>query len=310
MGNVDNGDSREQIILEFSQKTADAAARPELYFDPIKSPYGPGDRAWAACTLACRDHLNNIVQEFTEDDQAEELQRYPSTLEPIDKRIGGFYGVTSLIAEPGVGKTMLAWACALTAAATQKWNVVYFGGELDEGEMIDRRAREMTVHETAIDGADYLKMVQVGIGQTTFDFCVELAGLDPDLPILVVMDSINTIATLSRRDYLRTLEDYAIWAMMARRISRGAASFLLVSETNKRGRSKGEKLEFWSDIALNMSGKKDETAVDFVISKIRRGQWFPLPMFHRHWNTNRFYTQIQMDRINQPRLFVVGDQEW
>jgi predicted ATP-dependent serine protease len=277
-------------------------------FDPTHSPYGPGDRAWAACTLASKDLLPSTVQIFDENEPVvDTLPRFPSTLEPIDAAYGGFFGVTSLISEPGIGKTMLAWSVALTAAATQRWNVVYFGGELDEGEMIERRAREMTVHPGAIDGADYLRMVQVGLGQTTFDFCVELAGLDPDLPILVVMDSINTIATLAQRDYLRTLERYALWAMMARRLSQGAASFLLVSETNKRGRSKGEKLEFWSDLAINMSGKKDEAAVDFTISKVRRGKWRHLGMFHRDWSTNRFYSEEQMRKMRQPRLYAVGD---
>ena len=308
---MDRGDYRKAVIAESSQKTQDFAARPQLYFDPIHSPFGPGDRAWAACTLATRSRLDNVIQEFADDTTVEELPRFPSNLEPIDLEYGGFFGVTSLIAQPGIGKTMLAWSVAITAAATQKWSVVYFGGELDHSEMIERRAREMTVHQTAIDGVDYLKLIHVGKGQTTFDFCVDLAGLDPDLPILVVMDSINTIATLSRGDSLRTLEDYALWAMFARRLSRGAASFLLVSETNKRGNSKGEKLEFWSDLALNMSGKKDEEAVDFKISKVRRGRWIPLPLFYRDWNSNRFYTHEQLRRLCQPRLVAVGDKvEW
>ncbi len=296
---------RDAIRLEMHKKSSDAAMRPELIFDPEHSPYPPGDRAWAACALASRDYLPSNVQEFRDDASADVLTRYPSTLDPIDRIYGGFFGVTSLIADPGVGKTMLAWACALTTAATQQWNVVYFGGELDEGEMIERRAREMTVHDTAIDGADYLKMVHVGKGQTTEDFCVELCGLDPDLPTLVVMDSINTIASLSRRDYLRTLEDFAMWAMMSRRLSRGAASFLLISETNKRGRSKGEKLEFWSDLAIQMAGKKDELAVDFSILKIRRGQWTHLGTMMRHWGDNRFYTDDQNVR-RQPRLVYGG----
>ena len=296
--------------LELIGKTNDCAARPDYYFDPIRSPYPPGMRAWAACTLASRDRLDSTVQEFTSEHSGkDELPRFPSNLEPIERYYGGFFGVTSLIAEPGIGKTMLAWSCALTAAATQKWNVVYFGGEMDEGEMIERRAREMSTHETAIDGVDYLKMVQVGIGQTTFDFCCEIAGMDCELPTLIVMDSINTIATLSRRDYLRTLEDFAIWAMMARRLSRGAASFLLVSETNKRGNSKGEKLEFWSDLAINMAGKKDETAVDFTIRKVRRGQWQHIGLMHRNWSDNRFYTEDQMRKRRQPRLVYAAGEE-
>lgn len=299
---------RDARFVEFAEKTADAAMRPEVFFDPKRSPYPPGQRAWAACTLASRDRMPNVVQEFAKDDSSiDELPRFPSTLEPIDRNYGGFFGVTSLIAAPGIGKTMLAWASALQTAATQKWNVVYFCAELDMGEMIERRAREFTAHEVAIDGADFLTMVQVGIGQTPFDFCCDLAQLDPDLPILVVIDSINTVASLSKQDYLRMLESFAMWAMMARRLSRGAASFLLISETNKRGNSKGEKLEFWSDLALQMDGKKNETAVDFTITKIRRGMWKKLPLFHRRWEANRFYTEEQLDRLRQPRLRVVGD---
>jgi predicted ATP-dependent serine protease len=304
---VYSGDQRKAVELELYEKVGEAADWPERFFDPQNSPHPPGVRAWAACTLATRQQLNNVEQTFRKDDRPDELPRFPSNLEPIDKAYGGFFGVTSLIAQAGVGKTMVALSSALTAAATQKWNVVYFCGELDESEIIERRAREMTVHETAVDGVDFLKVVMVGKGQTTFDFCVELIGLDPELPLLVVMDSINTIATLARTDYLRTLEDYALRAMLARRLSRGAASFLLVSETNKRGNSKGEKLEFWSDLAITMSGKKDETAVDFNISKIRRGQWRHLGTFERSWANCRFYTEEQLRRMRQPRLYAVGD---
>ncbi len=190
-------EDRQAVHLELIQKAQPAEDRPELMFDPERSPWGPGDRAWAACVLASRDKLPSTVQEFADGAVAGDLPRFPSTLEPIDRIYGGFFGVTSLIADPGIGKTMLAWACALTTAATQKFNVVYFNGELDEGELIERRAREMTVHETAIDGAAYLKVVQVGLGQTPMDFCVELCSLDPELPLLAVIDSINTIASLS-----------------------------------------------------------------------------------------------------------------
>jgi len=304
---VDNRDERNAIQAEFQSKTADAAARPEYYLDPERSPYGPGTRAWVAATLASRPHLASTVQKFSMNANVPELPRFPSNLDPIERAYGGFYGVTSIIAPPGVGKTMLAFSTALTAAATQEWNVVYFCGELDEGEMIERRAREMTAHPGSIDGVDFLKVVQVGIGQTIFDFCVELAGMDPDIPILVLMDSINTIAELSRKDYLRTLADFAIWAMMARRLSRGAASFLLVSETNKKGNSKGEKLEFWSDLAVNMSGKKGDAYVDFNISKVRRGSWVPMGLMARHWDTNRFYTKDQLHARRQPLLTAVGD---
>jgi len=268
----------------------------------------PGRRALMAATLSGRERTHSWRQSFPAEmsgrppDERDALPRWPSTIEVIDRTYGGFFGMTALISEPGIGKSMLAISSALQAAATGRWNVKFFGSEVDDDEIVERRNREMRVHPEAIAGADFFEFIHVGKGQSVQDLVIDMCEIDPELPVLVVVDSINTTATLCGGDYLRTLNDLCMWLAFSRKLSRGAFSALVISETNKRGNSKGEKLEFWSDLALNMKGKQDETDVDFRISKIRRGRWVPLPKLTRHWPSGRFYSFEQLQAIHSRRM--------
>ncbi len=296
-----------------------AKARPAEWDDRFFDADGemgwcPGQRGWVAAIMAAKKRTPNWSQRWRENiTDYDTLPRWPSTLSGIDQRYGGFFGLTSLVAQPGCGKTMLGLSSALQAAATQKWNVKFFAAEVDDDEIMERRDREMRVHTGAIEGADFFELIHVGKGQHLEDFCIDLAEHDPTLPILVCIDSINTMATLTGRDYLKTISEIALWASFARKLSRGAISFLIISETNAKGNSKGEKLEYWSDLCITMKGQKGETGIDFDISKIRRGQHSVLGMLHRDWKTNRFYTREEMEwfdsRQRRARLRIVGDDD-
>lgn len=290
----------EERKAEIRSVATAAAWSAAAYFDPRTAHEPIGRRGYIAAILATFDKLPNEEQLFLED-PIDELRYWPSTIASVDRRYGGFCGVSTLIGGKGIGKTMLAFASALQAAATMEWNVFYFGAEIDMMEMHQRRAREFSAHESALDGVDYLTMIHVGLGQRPIDFCLDIGeSYDPELPILVVIDSINSCAVLSKRDYLRTIEEFGLWAMMARRLSRGAVSFLLVSETNKAGNSKGEKLEFWSDFALKMKGQKDPNspAVDFSVAKLRHSRHIPIPLLCRCVGANRFYDESELQRIH------------
>jgi len=255
------GDSWEPMLW-----MAAAAHNDRAFFD-VDGPHAaaPGHRGLVAAILAAQERSGSWTQQWREGVDVDTLPRWPSTLEVVDRTYGGFFGLTALVSEPGCGKTMLALSSALQAAATGKWNVKFFGAEVDDDEIISRRNRELRVHEGAVDGVDFFEFIHVGRGQSVQDLVLDMAEIDPALPILVVQDSINTMATLAGGRYLDVLNELCLWAAFARKLSRGAISFLIVSETNKRGKSKGEKLEFWSDLCINMSGKPDETAVDFRI---------------------------------------------
>lgn len=262
----------------------------------------PGYRAICAATLATTGKVRSWDQVWKTDEQIAKLPLWPSTLEPIDRVYGGFFGLTGLVATRGIGKTMLALSSALQAAATGRWNVIYFGAEVDDDEIITRRNREYLRYPEAIAGNDFFQFKHVGLGQTLEDMLFDMLGIDRELPVLIVWDSINSIVKMMGGDYLNRLNHLLMWAAFTRKISRGALSFLIVSETNKNGKSKGEGLEFASDICLNMAGEPNETMVDFRIDKVRRCEWMPMGEFTRHWQTNRFYTQEQLQQLESSRI--------
>lgn len=300
---------------------ASAAEVDPMFFDE-EGPWGDyaGYRAICAAVLTTTGKVESWKQQW-HDPEADptfhdRLPRWPSTLEPIDRVYSGFFGLTALVAQPGTGKTMLALSSALQAAATGNWNVKFFGAEVDDDEINERYTRELTQHPNAIAGADFFEFRHVGLGQTLEDMVFDLLEIDYTLPVLVVWDSINSIVKLMGGDYLTRLNQLCRWAAFARKLSRGALSFLVVSETNKNGRSKGEALEYASDLCLYMTGKPDETAVDFHIEKARREQWISIPPMTRYWNLGRFYHEQQMQQIiadgrreKNARLLPKGDTD-
>src|SRR3989304_2009692 len=89
---------------------------------------GSGWKAWAALALASRDRSNPEHQEIPETgdlDLVDPPPRWPSTLFELDRRCGGFYGLSVILGSRGLGKTLLALGSCLEAAATQQWQVVY-----------------------------------------------------------------------------------------------------------------------------------------------------------------------------------------
>ena len=107
------------------------------------------------------------------------------------------------------------------------------------------------------------------------------------------------------------MKDYALCSMLSRRMSNGAASFLLVSETNQAGGAKGGKLEFWADVVLKL--KKASTtstgivpvAMELVASR-RTGGEGPLGTYYRNQQACRFQTQEEIPGP-QPVRATQGD---
>lgn len=251
--------------------------------------------------LACCDALN----EFSENDEIvldgrepDPIFFWPSTISRLDLNVGGFYGLTTVAADGGTGKTMLAMASAIEAAASGKWQVLHLSAEDDSGGLRERFNLYCNSHPGAEDCVGMLKAISVGCGQTPMTICHEIdahLNLDINVPILIVLDSINTITTLGNRSYLDGLAAWGKWAMLARRISGGRVSFLINSETNKRGVAKGEALGFWSDVVLHLS-KKTESIVDIELKKTRRTSGEGnLGRFIRSWQDQQFISELSVE---------------
>jgi len=230
-------------------------------------------RAWATLSLASRDTTQPELQQIREGPVAEDqLPRWPSTLFELDRRChGGFYGLSVLVGKKGLGKTLLALGSCLEAAATRDWQVVYFSAELDQQELAVRIGRYFERHAGSVDAVGFFHAIHLGKGHTLEDLCRMVEErTDPSGPrILVCIDSVTTAARLARRNFLFELEQLSLWSMLARRMSSGLASFLLVSEENKLGGAKGGALEYWADVVLKLA-KPQGPGVDLVLEKSRR----------------------------------------
>lgn len=285
---------------------------PQRFFGNLSKP--AGHRAHAATHLALHEWTACEVAPIKFDENVTDtLQRWPSNIEYIDYHCGGFYGLTVILGGMKTGKTLMALGSCIEAAASEEWQVVYLCAELDEHEVAMRLNRYFNAHPASKSCEDFLHIVFVGKGQTPemIQFQIELVTAGDGPPILVCMDSINTITEMSGRNYLSTLRDFALWAMLSRRMSNGAASFLIVSETNQIGGAKGGKLEFWADQVIKIESKRTGGAAGLVPVKMtlmasrRTGGEGDMGIYLRNQQTCRF--QAESDA---PRLSRAGGMDW
>lgn len=270
-----------------------AHAYEEDRWDPETSPYNWAERGWLALGMALAEEGDSTYIETTFEREGPMPPAWPSTLSYIERECGGWHGVTSIAAQKGAGKTTLATSCAIEAAASGKWQVVYFLAEDDVHGLQARLHGYAKHHPGCEDALGWLHFFSVPMGVSRESMLMNITGAVDcciDKPILVVLDSINTIASMTRGNYLRELHDLGLWAMISRRISRGAVSWMLVSETNQRNEIKGANLGFWSDQVLNMSRVKDnEGLVKMKLAKARRWNGTgDMGKFVRHYEAGRF----------------------
>jgi predicted ATP-dependent serine protease len=297
---------------EFDGKYLESYLDGPRFFDNPNHP--AGHKAWCATYLALHPWTENEVQQVKiAPELIDTLRRWPSTIDYIDHHCGGSYGLSVILGGMKTGKTLLAMGQCIEAAATEEWQVVYLCAELDQHEIATRINRYFNAHPASISCQDFLHIVFVGKGQTPEMIQAQIEGVtDPGgPPILICMDSINTITEMSGRDYLKTLRDFALWAMLSRRMSNGAVSFLIVSETNKIGGSKGAKLEFWADQVVKLSRPKKTSInglvpvrIDLLASR-RTGGEGEMGIYLRNQRTCQFQPQAE-----QTHLRRAGGMDW
>lgn len=227
--------------------------------------------------------------------------RWPSGIAGIDDNVHaeGFYGLSVVCGPPKLGKSMIAYRSAL-AAAMNGWQVIYVDAELD-----DWQATERLFNATKTDSLAWCEQYPNFIWrQLAFD--VTLATLVEDIVahvkgqerVLVVLDSIQRVAErLIREDgagrrfpieFFEALRVLTGWAMTSRRMTRGAASFLITSERNQRGGTKGSKLEHACDLLLKLKGRTDERVVELEVDLSREGGAGKLGKYVREFENCRF----------------------
>jgi len=230
--------------------------------------------------------------------------RWPSTLEEVDRVAGGFYGVTVIAGETGVGKSSLAFSSAIEAARAG-WTVAYCNSELDAGTVRYYLKRRLPWKAHLNDVLRRLRIVNVGPGVTLPQVSHEIfAALDWDYRsperLLIVLDSVNTIAELAQggegvETYFSELRRWLLWAMECRRKSGGLISVIAVSETNAKGETKGRKADYVADMVLHMHRGDTDGYVKVAVVKGRYSGRQDLGAMFFDWRTGEFKGQYQLE---------------
>jgi hypothetical protein len=304
--------------MDWNDSLFEAKNDPARFFSNPDIPCGA--KAHIATELALLPVLDNERQRIDFDGpiMGDNLPRWPIPgVDHLTNHCGGGYGLSVILGSEKCGKTFLALGSCIEAAATMNWQVVYLSAELDMQEVAFRIGGYLEAHPACYDAKDYLHVLHVGKGQTPDEvrLDIELSTRAEGPPLLICMDSINTIAEMSGRDYLRTLRDYSLWAMVARRMSNGAASFLIVSETNKLGQAKGGNLQFWADQVVKLEKQEDKDRIGMVPVKMtllasrRTGGEGPMGLYLRNHKSGRFQKHNPVANAAYPRDNS-GSESW
>ena len=273
---------------------------PEQDMDTHALLYGDEFRSQRGCNalrLALREVTENRHYQLSTYNEAKRPLTWPSTLDYVETHCDGFYGVTTIAGDEGTGKTCLSTSSAIESACNG-FQVVYFAAEDDEDGFQERFNNYMAAHPECEEGVvENLHFQEVGRGQTpesltiTIMHCIDVFS---DKPLLIVLDSINSIVNLGNDAYFNGLRNFGLWAMFARRISKGDVSFLINAETNREGSVKGESLKYWSDMMLILRAvKESEDVVDLELKKSRRSAGKgAMGKYLRNWQTGCFESYV------------------
>lgn len=219
-------------------------------------------------------------------------ERPPQFRSPLrgEKGFTKLQGVVTIAGAPSAGKSYFAIGAAIDNALDERepWDVFYLSCEMGRDYVIDRALRaaassELSFYECSSPAsraraaewaADTpmparFTLVEVGIGVTMEEIIGFLAENVGDLPTLVVLDSISSLAD-NMSDVagdsfgMTNLKSVQRYATAVRRLTRGHVAWLILSELNKEGRAKGRSLDHRSDLAISMVPDPDNGRIKRV----------------------------------------------
>lgn len=231
--------------------------------------------------------------------------RWPSAIAGIEDRIDleGFYGFAAITGRQKLGKSLIAFASAATAAE-QGMRVLYVDAELDALQLSQRlvnfggpdwypRHRENLVLRLVTGPCSLTQLVE--------DLALRV-GAETER-VLIVLDSISRIAQrveawsripregsrfVRALDYWSALRLVIDWCATIRRLAPTQIGVLVTSEENKVGASKGVQLEYAADMALRVKGQAGSELVELSIPFSREGGDGDLGPYRRVWREARF----------------------
>jgi hypothetical protein len=238
-------------------------------------------------------------------------RRWPAGIAGIDDDVhmAGFYGFTAVCGSAKLGKSIVGYQSALVAAMNG-WRVIYVDAELDDWQANQRirNSVQMAPKNWLYEHPNFVWRQL--FKRTSLEVLVnDVAGWveDYDEKVLVVLDSIHRIAQkmVDRRrriDFYDALHDLVNWCLTARRMAHGGLGFMVMSEQNKHGGTKGESIEFACDVLLKLKGKASERTTELNVELSREGGGGSLGQYVRDWSRCRFRRPERVEMEEQPEL--------
>jgi KaiC/GvpD/RAD55 family RecA-like ATPase len=204
-------------------------------------------------------------------------------------------GCVAISGEPSTGKSYIAISTAIDAALAG-WDVFYLSAEMHQDLIRDRAAlavasanvpddlwRDQRTRTDVITAAKRIRLpdtwnhLDVGIGVTIEDVVGMLAETITARPTLVVFDSLSSFVDAMDDGKggdtfgMSALRHVTKWVVGTRKLSHGHIAFLLLSELNKEGVSKGRFLDHRCDTALSMTKDPDNESIKKI--RIIKNWW-------------------------------------
>lgn len=241
-------------------------------------------------------------------DLDDRLPRYLSRIDRIDlNEAGGLYGVSLVAGQAGVGKSEMALGVGVEAAIrsteipTRNWRVIYINGELTRNELAGRFNSVALGHPEAYRAVDYIHVMHADPAHShpaDAQHFIEGKIAIEDTKLLIILDSINTLAKLGTRGseggYFSRMDEWLLWAKESARITEGKIAFLIVCEMNKGGGVRGSaQAEYWSNISLRLKNGHGEHEVAIECTKGRQGGRGDLGRYILDWRRGLFSPVVE-----------------
>lgn len=198
-----------------------------------------------------------------------DLPRWPTGLLGGAEYLPDCQGVTIVCGGPSAAKSYFSIGSSLAAAEYSGWEVLYMVAEMGAKHVAERASARLGGAEPPPNWRMVMSEIGDSLDKATETLCSMLTGRKT----LIVIDSLssfidNDIAMKAGSGDvfgMGPLKRAVMWALTAKRRSQGLLSFLLLSELNSQGFTKGKFADHKADLVISM--KTDEN--DDLLKHIR-----------------------------------------
>lgn len=231
-------------------------------------------------------------EDLPEDLPGNDMPRFETGIEELDRKLGGgLVGMSALIGESGLGKSIFAMSTSV-AACRSGWQSILLNTELTSTNTLQRlrrcanysqevpsylangRWRSMNLHtyrNPLLVAQSIASKIQVSSNR-----------------VLLILDSLQAFVSMNARgSFFGDMGDWVNALRLVSKASEGRIACLVISEAKTNAKyDRGDKLRHATDMCIWMEPVQD--AITFEIIKQRHGPKFETTAHRLDWERSRF----------------------